>query len=126
MDMGVSGGGVMTGEPSAAVCTDISAQIHRPASAAAAAARCNAVAVGAVLLGSAIEGPGFDSRGSQNAAMDMFSVRFKTNRKKKHYKIDFYNNKKSRDGNIQVLYRCIKPQKAVGLSHGFRILRYEA
>ena len=39
VDMGVSGGGVMTGEPSAAVCADISARISRPASAAAAAAR---------------------------------------------------------------------------------------
>ena len=43
MDMGVSGGGVMTGEPSAAVCADISARIRRPASAAAAAARCDRV-----------------------------------------------------------------------------------
>ena len=48
--MGVSGGGVMTGEPSAAVCADISARIRRPASAAAAAARCDAVAGGADLL----------------------------------------------------------------------------
>ena len=115
----------MTGEPSAAVCADISARIRRPASAAAAAARCDAVAGGAVLPGSAIDGPGFDSRGSRDAAIDMFSVRFidKTKRKKK---TDFYNKKKSRDGNIQVLYRCIKPQKAVGLSRGFRLLRYEA
>ena len=30
VDMGVSGGGVMTGEPSAAVCADISAWIRRP------------------------------------------------------------------------------------------------
>ena len=82
----------MTGEPSAAVCADISARIRRPASAAAAAARCDAVAGGAVLPGSAIDGPGFDSRGSRDAAIDMFSVRFidKTKRKKK---TDFYNKK---------------------------------
>jgi hypothetical protein len=30
------------------------------------------VAGAAVLLGSAIEGPGFDSRGSRDAAIDMF------------------------------------------------------
>ena len=75
----------MTGEPSAAVCADISARIRRPASAAAVAARCDAVAGGAVLLGSAIDGPGFDSRGSRDAAIDMSSVRFinKTKSKKK-------------------------------------------
>ena len=38
-----------------------------------------------MLLGSAIDGPGFDSRGSHDAAIDMFSVKFieKTKRKKK-------------------------------------------
>ena len=42
MDVGVSGGGVMTGEPSAALCAAIAARILRSASAAA-AARCDAV-----------------------------------------------------------------------------------
>jgi hypothetical protein len=76
VDMGVSGGGVMTGEPSAAVCAEISARIRRSvsaAAAAAAAARWDAVAGAAMLLGSAIEGPGFDSRGSRDAARDMFT-----------------------------------------------------
>ena len=67
VDVGLSGGGVMTGEPSAALCAAIAARILRSASAAA-AARCDAVAGAAVLLGSAIKGPGFDSRGSRNAA----------------------------------------------------------
>jgi hypothetical protein len=58
----------MTGEPSAAVCARISARIRRSASAAA--ARWDAVAGAAVLLGSAIKGPGFDSRGSRDAARD--------------------------------------------------------
>ena len=76
VDVGVSGGGVMTGEPSAALCAAIAAQILRSASAAA-AARCDAVAGAAVLLGSAIKGPGFDSRGSRDAARFDMSRRFR-------------------------------------------------
>ena len=62
----------MTGEPSAALCAAISARILHSASVAAAAARCDEVASAAVLLRSAINGPGFDSRGSRDVAMDMF------------------------------------------------------
>ena len=62
----------MTGEPSAALCAAISAWILHSASAAAAAAQCDEVASTAVLLGFAINGPGFDSRGSRDVAMDMF------------------------------------------------------
>jgi hypothetical protein len=85
--VGVSGGGVMMGEPSAAACAEISARIFRSASAAAAAAaaaRWEAVAGAAALLGSAIKGPGFDSRGSRDAAIDMFdNVLRKKGKKKK-------------------------------------------
>ena len=48
----------------------ISAWIHCSISAAA-AAQWDAMAGGAVLLRSAIDGPGFDRRGSRNVAIDM-------------------------------------------------------
>ena len=51
------------------------AWILRSASAAAVAARCDEVASAAVLLGSAINGPSFDSQGSRDVAMDMFQER---------------------------------------------------
>jgi hypothetical protein len=72
----------MTGEPSAAVCAEISAWIRHSASAAA-AARWDAVAGAAVLLGSAIEGPGFDSRGSRDAARDDIDDMFDMKKKLK-------------------------------------------
>ena len=56
------------------------AQILHSASVAAAAARCDEVASAAVLLRSAINGPGFDSRGSCDVAMDMFQEREMTNK----------------------------------------------
>jgi hypothetical protein len=69
--MGVSGGGVIHGEPSAVFCAITASRILRSASAAA-AARWEAVAGAAMLLGSAINGPGFDSRCSRDVAIDMF------------------------------------------------------
>lgn len=65
----------MTGEPSAALCADISSRILHSTSAAA-AAQWEAIAGVAVLLGSVIDGPGFDSRGSRDVAMDsdMFEI----------------------------------------------------
>ena len=86
----------MTGEPSLSLCALISARIRRSVSAAA-ATRWDAVAGGAVLLGSAIDGPGFDRRGSRDVAIDMMFRCIMKKKKVRNIK------KKVRCGKIRVI-----------------------